>query len=112
MKHLRHLLAALLALALLAALPLAVCAEDAGMTPEDMYQRGLAYYKGDGVEQSYELALQWFQKAADLGYDMAMYYLGVMYENGRGVPQDDELARQWYQKAADLGNESAKAKLQ
>jgi hypothetical protein len=32
---------------------------------------GLLYYNGEGVEQSYETALEWFETAADLGIEIA-----------------------------------------
>ncbi len=64
---------------------------------------GFAYYRGDGVGQSYEEAVKWFRKAADQGNATAQYALGNAYRDGNGVPQDEEEAKKWYRKAAEQG---------
>ncbi len=61
------------------------------------------YENGDGVEQDYEEALEWFRKAAEQGDLLAQYSLGDMYENGNGVEQDYEEALEWFRKAAEQG---------
>jgi TPR repeat protein len=63
------------------------------------------------VEQDYDRARQWFQKAADAGNATAMYNLGYLYQHGQGVTRDYRQARQWYQKAAEAGNADAKQAL-
>ncbi|MDE6743040.1 MAG: sel1 repeat family protein [Lachnospiraceae bacterium] len=68
---------------------------------------GWMYFEGKGIEQDYEMALEWYEKAADLGNMYAMNNIGDMYCEGYGVEQDYETALEWYEKAADLGNEFA-----
>ena len=73
-----------------------------------MYNLGVMYAKGHGVDQSDTQAVQWFRKAADKDYADAMFNLGMMYENGKGVAQSDTQAIEWYGKAARAGHEKAK----
>ena len=61
---------------------------------------GYIYAVGEGVAQDFTTALQWFKRAADLGYADAQYNYGNMYANGFGVDQDYAQALQWYQRAA------------
>ncbi len=71
-------------------------------------RKGSMYFDGKSVEQDYGKALEWYQKAAELGNTVAMYTLGYMYEHGLGVEQDYAKAMEWYQKAADGGDVHAK----
>ena len=66
------------------------------------------YYMGDGVEQDYAAAMEWYKKAADLGNASAMVSIGNMYWNGFGVKQDYAAALEWVEKAAALGDAEAK----
>lgn len=68
---------------------------------------GVIYYNGDGVDQDYAKAMEWYSKAADLGNASAMIWIGYMYYFGEGVEVDYAKAMEWYSKAADLGNASA-----
>ena len=45
------------------------------------FSLGLSYYKGTGVAQDAEQAVEWFRKAAEQGDDVAQYNLGVLYRN-------------------------------
>lgn len=54
------------------------------------------YLNGDGVEQNYEKALEWFGKAADQGHADAQNNLGMMYADGMGVEQDCGRAQNWF----------------
>lgn len=65
---------------------------------------GVMYESGTGVEQDYTQALEWYEKAADLGQITAMGNIGALYMDGNGVEQDYAKALEWYEKAADLGN--------
>jgi len=49
------------------------------------FERGEAYYSGEGVPQDCIQAFQWFQKAAEQDHVVAQLSLGVMYDAGRGV---------------------------
>ncbi|WDY53599.1 tetratricopeptide repeat protein [Vibrio fluvialis] len=65
------------------------------------------YSEGKGIKQSFEKAVEWFQKAADAGNSAAMFNLAICYEDGVGVAPSDEKAVEYYQKAADLGDADA-----
>gem|GEM_PF-820168 len=78
---------------------------------ENAFEKGYAYYKGEGVGQSYEEALRWFRLAAEQGGQYAQHNLGLMYANGTGVKQDDVEAVKWYRLAADQGNADAQNNL-
>jgi TPR repeat protein len=79
-------------------------APSASMTPQEQYEKGDAYYWGRaGVNQDYQNAFYWYQKAADAGDAAAQIMLGSLYENGLGVSKDYGRARSWYEKAADQG---------
>ena len=62
---------------------------------------GALYYFGHGVEQDFECAFDWFQKAAMSGFCTAQYALGLMYREGRGADQNKELAVHWIRQAAE-----------
>lgn len=47
-------------------------------------------------------AIEWWQKAADLGNANAIYNLGVMYINGHGVPRDPNRAIELFSRAKEL----------
>ena len=69
--------------------------------------RGCMYKNGDGVDQSDEQAVGWFEKAAKQGLAEAQTYLGMMYESGEGVDQCFRQAREWYEEAAAQGSKTA-----
>ena len=69
---------------------------------------GVMYATGAGVTQSYDKALEWFEKAANQGSSDAQFSLGVMYWSGGGVSQNYTEALRWYRKAADQGNARAR----
>ena len=81
------------------------------LSVEDLNTIGDMYYFGDGVEQDYEEAVEWYKAAAGQDYDLAQYNLGHMYRNGYGVAQDYTKAIQWYKKAAEQGNSEAQNSL-
>jgi uncharacterized protein len=56
---------------------------------------GFAYETGVGVPQNFDLAAQWYWRAANRGNPMAQYLLGLMYDKGRGVPLDTIVAQKW-----------------
>ena len=75
------------------------------------YILGLMYYDGLGVTKDFQEAANWFQKAADQGYDRAQYSLGSAFYNGEGVYKDNTMAVSWYKKAANQGNDNAQNSL-
>jgi len=75
--------------------------------PVAQYNLGLAWYQGQGVARNYDQAMQWWRKAADLGYANGQFGVGLLYEHGYGVPQDYAQAMYWFRKAAAQGNADA-----
>jgi TPR repeat protein len=65
---------------------------------------GQLSFDGDGVEQDYVAAANWFRIAAQQGHARAQHNLALMYESGDGVLQDYSEAAKWYRMAADQGN--------
>lgn len=51
-------------------------------------QLGIWYELGLGTEQNFELALKWFEKAAEQGYAAAYGNIGNLYYKGDGVEKD------------------------
>jgi TPR repeat protein len=92
------------------ALPLLQRAAEAG-NASAMYNLGVVYQNGWGVDKDYAQARQWYQKAAEAGNTDAMSSLAWLYENGWGGPREYTQARQWYQKATDASDAYAKKAL-
>lgn len=73
----------------------------------EYYRNGEDYYYGKGVTRDYEAAMNWYRKAADMGYAPAAYSVGYLYEKGLGVSQNDAEAVVWFTKAAEKNHASA-----
>ena len=54
-----------------------------------------------GVEKNLEVAIAWYRKAAEQGYDVAQYNLGNCLFNGLGCVENRAEAFAWYKKAAE-----------
>ena len=65
------------------------------------------YRNGQGVDQDYGKALEWYEKAAGLGCSYAMNRIALLYYYGNGVEQDYLKAVEWFEKAASLNCEDA-----
>ena len=78
---------------------------------KEQYMLGKRYYDGDGVEQNYQIAVEWYKKAAEQGYARAQYNLAQCYMFGRGVEKDERVAVEWYKKAAEQGIPEAQSNL-
>ena len=63
---------------------------------------GEIYEKGLGAQPSYDLATEWYQKAAAQGHPRAQINLGYLYEKGLGVKKNVTTAADWYQRASGL----------
>ncbi len=63
-------------------------------------------YRKDRVK--YKEALQYFQKAADMGDGLGFFGLGYMYFYGDGVPKDKTKAQQYLQKACQIWEKEGK----
>ena len=70
-----------------------------------MGRLGACFHHGRGVESNEALALEWYEKGADLGDADSMNALGCIHESGklksRGV--DLEQAFKFYKQAAEAG---------
>lgn len=64
-----------------------------------------------GVTKNLELALQWYEGAADLGNAEALYKMGCYWENGLGCYGSKEIALDWYRKAAAKNYPGAQEKV-
>ncbi len=76
-------------------------------TSEDriaQYYLGMMHLQGQGVEQDYKQAGEWFRKASEQGLASAMYKLAELYTEGKGVPKDPEFAYVWYRVGAAHGH--------
>ncbi|KAI8840350.1 hypothetical protein BJ741DRAFT_50459 [Chytriomyces cf. hyalinus JEL632] len=62
------------------------------------------YDKGTGVEQNYELSLQYYLEATKFEDACALYQLGVKYMTGTGVEHNDVKAFEFYTRAAKLNH--------
>jgi localization factor PodJL len=71
------------------------------------FEIGMRYAEGRGVPPNQEMALHWFERAAERGIAPALYRLGSLYEKGQGVKKDLNKARTLYLQAADKGNAKA-----
>jgi predicted RNA-binding Zn-ribbon protein involved in translation (DUF1610 family) len=78
---------------------------------EAMYNVGLCYEKGAGVDQNSEEAAEWYEEAAKLGHVAAMYKIGLCYAVGKGVDKDEEIAAQWLNESTSAGHAEAKQAL-
>ena len=67
------------------------------------FNLGLSYANGDGVEQNYTEAIQWYRMAVENKLPQAAYNLGYLYYHGQGVPQDREEAEKLYRLAMEQG---------
>ena len=78
------------------------------LTPSQMNELGLDYYKGrNGKVKNYPEAVRWFKMAADKEFVGAYANLGRMYVYGLGVDRNYDEALKWFSKAADKGDASA-----
>ena len=65
------------------------------------------YETGQGVNQNYAKAAEWYSRAAQKGNTVAQTQLGNMYRIGKGVPQDYVLACMWLELASKQGSKQA-----
>jgi len=71
---------------------------------KSMYELGMRYQSGRGVNLDLTVGRQWLEKAAKYGNARAMQRLGDMYTDGRGgVAVDLNAGMDWFQAEADAG---------
>jgi hypothetical protein len=63
---------------------------------------GEIFEKGVGGVAQPDLAVQWYQLAAEQGSARAQVNLGALYERGLGVARDPAEAAEWYRRASGL----------
>ena len=71
------------------------------------YELAVRLYRGKGVDQSYELAREWFEAGAEKGNIPCCYELGQMLMAGLGGDEDQERAAAMFEKAAKAGDRNA-----
>lgn len=54
-----------------------------------------------------EEAVQWFTRAAELGFTTAENFLAICYYKGAGVPRNEKTAREWLDRSENQGDEEA-----
>jgi uncharacterized protein len=69
---------------------------------------GYLYETGQGVQQDFSQAAQWYWKAAEQGNPVAQFQLGNMYHLGKGVSQNYVMSYMWLDLAASRGNANAR----
>ena len=67
-----------------------------------MLDLGYCYQTGAGIQQNYEKAMAWYQKAAAKNELGALWTIGYLYYQGLGVVKDTAKAMEWWQKASGL----------
>lgn len=72
------------------------------------FNMGSAYATGNGMEQDFEQAAQWWEKAADGGNANAQYELANLCLEGSGVEKNLKRAVYLFTKAAEQGHAGAK----
>lgn len=75
------------------------------------FKLALMYYKGEGVSENKEKAVEWLKKSAEQGHGRAQNKLAYMYYNGEVVPENKEKAVEWYTKSAEQGNSNSQYNL-
>ncbi|KAI9202785.1 uncharacterized protein BJ171DRAFT_461222, partial [Polychytrium aggregatum] len=75
--------------------------------PRAQVALGRCYEIGEGVEQSYDTAIEWYSKAADQANEdgrLHILWIGICYSFGGGVSKDHKKAFEWFSRSADQGN--------
>jgi TPR repeat protein len=79
---------------------------------------GNAYFKGEGVDQDFEEAIKWWQRASVIrpkwivGNTDALYNLGMAYKNGHGVKRNMDTATGYFELSARWQGKAASELLQ
>lgn len=79
--------------------------------PRSQHELARRYLQGDGVDQDFAEASEWFREAAIQGVANAQYNLAILYERGLGVTKDDVRALLWYHSAAEQSHPHAQYNL-
>ncbi len=68
---------------------------------------GDMYSRGEGVNQDFRQAFDWYLRAATRDEPRAQLAVAEAYDRGRGVAKDGKRAATWYLTAAEHGNPRA-----
>lgn len=72
--------------------------------PESQYMYGyISIYGCDGYKVNLKEGIEYYEKAADQNFPLALYALGVLYSDGLGVKKSDTKSAVYFKKSADLG---------
>lgn len=71
---------------------------------ESLYNLGMNYYKGKGVNKDYAEAVKYLEEAVVMNHHEAEFTLGYCYFNGYGVNKSHQEAFKLYLKAAEGGS--------
>ncbi|MEG0470909.1 MAG: tetratricopeptide repeat protein [Solibacillus sp.] len=83
-----------------------------GGDSEGLYRMGMIYFQGELTRnQSYEQAMNWFGRAADVFHVDAIYNMAYCYEKALGVEKSAQQAIRYYKQAALLGDVASMLKL-
>ena len=87
--------------------------QDRAVAGDPLAQFNLAvlHDRGQGTPQDAELAIAWYERAAEQGVVAALYQLGVIYSEGNAVPADPVRALYWFDQAAARGHVTALSKV-
>lgn len=90
----------------------AECSENAQSgDAEALYQLGVCYAQGKGVEQNYQMAGKMWLQAARQKHALSQMSLGILFEDGLDVTQNYAKAVQCYQIASQQNLPEAKVRL-
>lgn len=76
--------------------------------PKAMFWIGTMWHKGQGTDQDYRKAQQYYLSAAELGDPDAQNNLGLLYRDGLGTSRDPVMAYSWFTLAASDGHTIAR----
>ncbi|MEG0438327.1 MAG: tetratricopeptide repeat protein [Solibacillus sp.] len=83
-----------------------------GGDSEGLYRVGMIYFNGElNRSQSYEQAMKWFYRAAEVFQVDALYNIAYCYEQALGVEKSQQQAIRYYKQAALLGDIASMLKL-
>ena len=67
---------------------------------DGMYNMGVSYHIGLGVQKDHSLAIKWYEKASKLGHDRASLSLGKIHSKGNDIKEQSLLMAYLYFKLA------------
>lgn len=63
---------------------------------EAQHKLAQLYFSGNGIEQNFQKAIEWYNKAAEQGHADSRNSLGMIYANGMGADIDCKQALSWF----------------